>query len=100
MATAAVEQSKMDPPRYKSFKYVDTPVLDYWKFCDSREAMRSYPGRVLDSIFGNSKADPLTRKKFRKMRHTFDAVMHQSNALFMEEQDAIKTSKRLAQENE
>lgn len=40
------------------------------------------------------------RKKFRKMKRLFDIAMQQSNALFLEEHDAIKTAKRIAQENE
>jgi hypothetical protein len=40
------------------------------------------------------------RKKFRKMKRTFDTAMQQSNALFNDEHDAIKTAKRIAQENE
>lgn len=40
------------------------------------------------------------RKKYRKMRIKFDEVMRQNNSLFMEEQLADETAKRLAQENE
>ena len=40
------------------------------------------------------------RKKYRKMRIKFDEAMRQSNSLFMEEQLADETAKRLAQENE
>lgn len=45
-------------------------------------------------------ADLTPRKKFRKMKHKFDAAMQQSNELFIQEQHALKTAKRLAQENE
>jgi len=41
-----------------------------------------------------------SRKKYRKMRMKFDEVMRQSDELYVEEQLAIETAKRLAQENE
>jgi hypothetical protein len=40
------------------------------------------------------------RKKYRKIRVKFDEIMRESNALFVEEQKADQTAKRLAQENE
>lgn len=40
------------------------------------------------------------RKKFRKMKIKFDHMMNESNELYMEEQRAIQTAKRLALENE
>ncbi|KAH7419984.1 IEC3 subunit of the Ino80 complex, chromatin re-modelling-domain-containing protein [Cadophora sp. MPI-SDFR-AT-0126] len=40
------------------------------------------------------------KKKFRKMKIKFDEAMRQSNDLYLEEQRAIKTAKRLAQEND
>ncbi|RAL61414.1 hypothetical protein DID88_009344 [Monilinia fructigena] len=40
------------------------------------------------------------RKKYRKMRIKFDKAMRQSNSLFMEEQLADETAKRLAREND
>ncbi|KAI9647837.1 hypothetical protein NHQ30_004225 [Ciborinia camelliae] len=40
------------------------------------------------------------RKKYRKMRIKFDEAMRQSNLLFMEEQLADETAKRLAQKND
>ncbi|KAM3075040.1 hypothetical protein ACMFMG_007500 [Clarireedia jacksonii] len=40
------------------------------------------------------------RKKYRKIRVKFDEIMRQSNALFVEEQKADQTAKRLAQEND
>lgn len=40
------------------------------------------------------------KKKFRKMKHRFDAAMQQSNEVFLQEQHAMKTAKRLAQEND
>ena len=41
-----------------------------------------------------------SRKKYRKMRIKFDEAMRQSNDLYLEEQRAMKTSKRLTQEIE
>jgi hypothetical protein len=41
-----------------------------------------------------------TRKKYRKMRIKFDDKMRQSNEWFVEEQLAVETARRLAQENE
>ncbi|ESZ96474.1 hypothetical protein SBOR_3096 [Sclerotinia borealis F-4128] len=40
------------------------------------------------------------RKKYRKMRIKFDEAMRRSNSLFMEEQLAGETAKKLAQEND
>ncbi|KAF7861544.1 hypothetical protein EAF04_008106 [Stromatinia cepivora] len=40
------------------------------------------------------------RKKYRKMRIKFDEAMRQSNSLFMEEQLADETAKRLARDND
>jgi len=40
------------------------------------------------------------RKKYRKMRIKFDEKMRQSNERYMEEQLAMETARRLAQENE
>lgn len=40
------------------------------------------------------------RKKYRKMRLKFEEVMKESNDLYVEEQLAVETAKRLAQENE
>ncbi|PQE04669.1 IEC3 subunit of the ino80 complex chromatin re-modelling domain-containing protein [Rutstroemia sp. NJR-2017a BBW] len=40
------------------------------------------------------------RKKYRKIRVKFDEIMRESNALFVEEQKADQTAKRLAQEND
>ncbi|KAH8820933.1 IEC3 subunit of the Ino80 complex, chromatin re-modelling-domain-containing protein [Xylogone sp. PMI_703] len=40
------------------------------------------------------------KKKYRKMRIKFDEVMRQSNALLQDEQRALDTAKRLAQDND
>lgn len=40
------------------------------------------------------------RKKYRKMRINFDEAMRQSNSLFMEEQLADETAKKMIRENE
>jgi hypothetical protein len=41
-----------------------------------------------------------TRKKYRKMRITFDEVMRESNSLVAAEELAEETAARLARENE
>lgn len=72
------------------------------EFCDSQHGpLHGYPGRVHDSTMEQTKANHRDiRKKFRKMKRTFDIAMQQSNQLFIDEHDAIKTAKRIAQENE
>ena len=41
-----------------------------------------------------------TRKKYRKMRIKFDEKMRQSNEWYIQEQMAIETARRIAQQNE
>jgi hypothetical protein len=40
------------------------------------------------------------RKKYRKMRIKFDEIMRMSNQFYTDEQRAVETARRLAQENE
>ena len=40
------------------------------------------------------------RKKYRKMRAIFEQKMKESDQLFKEEQNAVETSRRLAEEKE
>jgi hypothetical protein len=43
---------------------------------------------------------PSIRKKYRKMRIKFEEKMRDSNVWFVEEQLAVETARRLAEENE
>lgn len=40
------------------------------------------------------------RKKYRKMKHTFEEKMRESNSLFREEQKAMELARRLQEQNE
>lgn len=47
-----------------------------------------------------TQAYTVPRKKFLKMRHTFKEKMRESNALFDDEQNAMKLARRLQEQNE
>ena len=89
---------------YKSFKYALMPLSviftlqRLWAKTRTLDPLPPYP--PIDTNYIYSANMPGIRKKYRKMRIKFDEKMRQSNELFVEEQLAVETAKRLAQENE
>ncbi|KAI9048578.1 hypothetical protein LZ554_007411 [Drepanopeziza brunnea f. sp. 'monogermtubi'] len=75
---------------------------------EQEETLVSNPDTAMDSDGAVALQNPADakptyksfKKKFRKMKIKFDHKMNESNELYLEEQRAIKTAKRLAQEND
>lgn len=78
-------------PVYKSFRYGHFTELP-----DARTQFRSSRkgSKHTVTILTSS------RKKFRKMMHTFDEKMHRSNQLYVEEHQGELKARKLAIENE
>lgn len=66
----------------------------------NKATYKSFKSGAILCFASRFQAYRFTRKKFLKMRHTFKEKMRESNALFDEEQNAIKLARRLQEQNE
>lgn len=66
----------------------------------NKATYKSFKSGDIPCYASQFQAYTITRKKFLKMRHTFKEKMRESNALFDEEQHAIKLARRLQEQNE
>lgn len=66
----------------------------------NKATYKSFKSGAILCYVARFQAYTLSRKKFLKMRHTFKEKMRESNALFDDEQNAIKLARRLQEQNE
>lgn len=66
----------------------------------NKATYKSFKLGVILCYAARLQAYTVSRKKFLKMRHIFKEKMRESNALFDDEQNAIKLARRLQEQNE